>query len=87
MYAFIHASNFRNKSDIRMTSIGAGSKTPVKINPNETNAFTWLLNLEDMIINTEITTHVFLTRELAEDYHRWNVVTDIELDDMDGHSI
>lgn len=59
-----------------MASIGAGLSTPVTINPNETNAIYWLLNLEDLMINTEITTHEFISNLLAKDYHRWQVYTD-----------
>lgn len=88
MYAFIMAKNFNNKTNVRVISVGAGENKPVTINPNSTNALTWAFNLQDLIINTEITTHVFLTRLLSEDYHRFQVISeDLSIDDMDGHSI
>lgn len=45
MYAFIIASQFNKKKDIRMISLGAGKMKEKTIDPNHVNAFVWLKNM------------------------------------------
>lgn len=88
MYAFILAKNITQSENMRVVSVGAGTNPPVTIDPTSTNALTWGLNIQDLLINTEITTHVFMTARLAQDYYRFQVeTTDVSISDLNGDSI
>ena len=88
LYAFIHATERKGKSrdEIRIVSIGAGVTEVKKVDPKNVNAFSWILNLEDLIVNVEISTHDFLTKFLIgkDQYFRFQVKSELDLKAFDG---
>jgi len=90
LYAYVYASEYNNRTNIRVVSIGAGATKQPTINPNNTddvNAFTWVTNLYDLLFDIEVASHNYFTKNIANDYHRYQVTTDLSLDDMDGDSL
>lgn len=72
MYAFVFASeSVKTKKPIRVISLGSGDNPPPVLNPTNVNVFTWLNNLNDLLVNVEVTTHDYFTQFLADDYHRF----------------
>ena len=86
MYAFIHASEFLNKSDIRLVSIGTTHSQLSSISSSASILY-WLNNLVDLMVATEITTHTYLSREMAEDYHRYQIYSDLSVSSLDSSSV
>ncbi len=54
MYAFIFASEFHHKDDIRVISVGTGQTKLPKIDPKNVNLFTWVMNLGNLIVDVEV---------------------------------
>ena len=70
MYAFLLASEFRAKQNIRIISIGEGTKPIKKLDPTDMNAIMWLDQIETLLSNVEISTHDFFSHHLATEYLR-----------------
>lgn len=88
MYAFLLAKNFDQIENVRVVSIGVGAYNPIKIDPLNSNILYWYQNIEDLFINTEITTHVFMTKLLSERYHRFEVyASDLSIEDLEIDTI
>jgi patatin-like phospholipase/acyl hydrolase len=76
MYAYVFASEkVKTTKPIRVVSLGSGANPPPQINPNNVNVFTWLNNLNDLLIDVEVTTHDYFTQFLADDYYRFQYTT------------
>jgi len=87
MYAFIYASEFHHQTDVRVVSIGTGTTPMSKIDPSNVNAFTWLMNLGNLIIDVEVKTHDYFTDFLSDSYVRFQIETNLPLDAANGKSI
>ncbi len=87
MYAFIYAAEKKKKDFIRVVSLGTGQPKRSQINPEKVNAFTWLNNLEDLIIDVEVTAHDYFTKFLSHSYHRFQIITEKQIDAADGTNI
>jgi len=71
MYAFVFAAEFNKKKDIRVVSIGTGQVKLPTIDPLKVNMFTWIMNLGDLLVDVEVTTHDYFTNFLACKYERY----------------
>lgn len=90
LYAFVYASEFKKEKQIRVISIGAGATKQPTIPADEAddvNAFTWVTNLYDLIFDIEVASHAYFTKLMSEDYHRFQVMTELSLDAVDGTSL
>jgi hypothetical protein len=56
-------------------SVGVGAPPPIKIDPETVNIFDWFNAIEDLFINTEVTTHDYLTKLFSNKYWRFEVYT------------
>jgi hypothetical protein len=43
-----------------------------------------LENIQDLLFEVEVSTHAFFSSYIATDYHRFQVITDLELYNVDG---
>lgn len=87
MYAYVTSTLFKDQENVRVVSLGAGTKRAPTINPKKVNALTWIENLQDLLFEVEVTTHAFFTSYISNDYHRFQVLTDLELYNVDGSNI
>jgi patatin-like phospholipase/acyl hydrolase len=72
-YAFIHAAENLKKKDLRIISLGTGLTTTEKYNAKQSmDTISWLMMLEDILVNVEITSHAFISQYLgAPEYKRF----------------
>lgn len=68
-----------------MLSIGTGTNEHSEIDPSNISKFTWLNNINELLVGVEVSTNAFLTKQLAGkgNYNRLQTITDVELDDAD----
>ena len=84
LYAFILATEFHNKENIRIVSVGTGTQNITFIDPTKISQYTWIENLSNLLIDVEVSTNAYLSSVLSNDFHRFQTITDLALDAVDG---
>lgn len=87
LYAFVSSNIFNKEEEIRVVSLGAGSKIPPIINPGQVSQLSWIAKLQDLLFEVEVSTHDYLSSYMADDYHRFQIMTNLELYNVDGDNI
>ena len=87
LYAFILATEFNKDRNIRIVSIGTGTGNQTYVDPNKISQLTWLENLDALLLDVEVTTNAYISSIFANDYHRFQTITDIGLDAIDDVSL
>jgi hypothetical protein len=54
-----------------------------QLNPNDISTLTWAENLDDMLVNVEVLAHAYFSEDMSTEYHRYNILTSLPLDDVE----